>query len=577
MSCPLFRSLYLALVLSLGFSASSPLCAALIFVDEASDEVVDDNNCSLREAILAANSNQAVDACAAGNSSGSDGVFVLIGQSGLTIELDSPLELTDTVDILGPGIDNLVLVPGAAGAYPAFRIDVANAGEDVDLSGLRIEGFQDSAVQIVNADQVMFDQVGFDANTAPSVGGAINAQSFPFGPTQSLTELTLRNSEFMQNNASSLYGGAVYIGGTISDAADFDLTVERTVFLNNRASREGGAIAAAVSSGQLLISESVFQDNFTTIGVNNFFQGGAVISDFASTRISGSLFINNDSTLGRSVASGSSQTSASVAMTINNSTFINDAPPFPDAQAEIHIGRNEVRVQYSTFQLASRAALRTTVAGTARIVGTLFAVDVPACEGAGTFISAGSNLESSGDSCTSQGSDLPFTQVDLLPLNDYGGPTETLPPHPASTAVDGGPLSCEDATGNSILNVDQRGEGRPRDGDASGGLGQCDIGAFEWPNADLLVISFGGGGLGQVQVLGEFPLTCDGPNACQLPLPENQTYTLAAIPAPGNQFTGWGGACSGHGSCQVTLDIFRFVSAGFELRPDEIFSSRFEN
>ncbi|AKS43148.1 CSLREA domain-containing protein [Wenzhouxiangella marina] len=571
------RALCSILFISLGTLISGPLSAALIFVDEPSDAVVNDNNCSLREAVLAANTNQAVDDCAAGDSSGPDGVFVLIGQTGLTISLQAPLVVTDTTNIIGPGIDNLVLVPGGAGTFPAFEIDVANAGEDFSLSNLRIEGFQDSAVQIVNADQVLFDRVGFDANVAPTVGGAINSRSFPVGPTQSLTELTLRDSEFVQNNASSLYGGAVYIGGSISDAADFDLTVEGSVFINNRADREGGAIAAAVSSGLLVIRESVFQDNLTSIGANAFYQGGALISDFASTQISGSLFINNDSTLGRSIASGSSQTSAPVAMTITNSTFINDVPPFPDAQAEIHVDQNETRIQYSSFQLSARAAIRAGSAGTARLIGSLFVTDVPPCEGDGSFLSSGYNLETHGDSCTSQASDLPFTDVELLPLGDYGGPTETLPPHPASAAVDAGPLSCEDATGNSVLTVDQRGEARPRDGNASGGLGQCDIGAFEWGNAYMLSVGFPGTGGGQVSLVDDLPLGCDAPDFCQLPLPRDQSYTLVASPAPGSQFNGWGGACSGQGPCVVNLTTARVVTADFEVVSDSIFSSRFEN
>ncbi len=569
-----WRALALCCLLLCG---SGPLSAALIFVDEASDLVANDNNCSLREAIQAANTNQAVDDCAAGDSSGSDGVFVLLGQTGLTIELSSPLLITDTIDILGPGIDNLVLVPGDAGEYPALEIDVANTGEDFSLASLRIEGFQDSAVHIVNADRVEFDQVGFDGNVAPTVGGAINARSAPVGPTQSLTELTLRDSEFVQNNASTLYGGAVYIGGAVSDAADFDLTVEGCVFISNRADREGGAIAAAVSSGQLVISESVFEDNYTSIGVNSFFQGGALISDFASTRISRSLFINNDSTVGRSIASGSSQTSAPVAMTITNSTFVNDAPPIPDAQAEIHVDQGETRVQYSSFQLSARAAIRTSSAGTARLVGSLFATDVPPCEGDGSFLSSGYNLETHGDSCTSQASDLPFADVELLPLGDYGGPTETLPPHPASAAVDAGSLSCEDATGNSVLTVDQRGEARPRDGNASGGLGQCDIGAFEWGNAYMLSVGFPGTGGGQVSLVDDLPLGCDAPDFCQLPLPRDQSYTLVASPAPGSQFNGWGGACSGQGPCVVNMTTARVVTADFEVVSDSIFSSRFEN
>ncbi|HEX4463872.1 MAG TPA: PKD domain-containing protein [Solirubrobacterales bacterium] len=43
--------------------------------------------------------------------------------------------------------------------------------------------------------------------------------------------------------------------------------------------------------------------------------------------------------------------------------------------------------------------------------------------------------------------------------------------------------------------------------------------------------------------------------------------TLTTTPASGSEFTGWSGACSGTGACQVTMDEARSVSAGFEPEP----------
>ncbi len=42
--------------------------------------------------------------------------------------------------------------------------------------------------------------------------------------------------------------------------------------------------------------------------------------------------------------------------------------------------------------------------------------------------------------------------------------------------------------------------------------------------------------------------------------------TLAAPPTFGSVFTGWGGACSGTGSCQVTMDAAKSVTANFQLQ-----------
>lgn len=46
------------------------------------------------------------------------------------------------------------------------------------------------------------------------------------------------------------------------------------------------------------------------------------------------------------------------------------------------------------------------------------------------------------------------------------------------------------------------------------------------------------------------------------------TVTLNAVPASGYTFSGWSGACSGSGVCQVTMDIARNVTATFSINGD---------
>lgn len=47
----------------------------------------------------------------------------------------------------------------------------------------------------------------------------------------------------------------------------------------------------------------------------------------------------------------------------------------------------------------------------------------------------------------------------------------------------------------------------------------------------------------------------------------NTSVSLTAIPADGNRFTGWSGACQGTGSCNILIDSAKSVTAGFELVP----------
>jgi List-Bact-rpt repeat protein len=53
--------------------------------------------------------------------------------------------------------------------------------------------------------------------------------------------------------------------------------------------------------------------------------------------------------------------------------------------------------------------------------------------------------------------------------------------------------------------------------------------------------------------------------ACRAQLEAGTAVTLTAAAAAGSVFTGWTGACSGTGSCQLALDGDRSVTAGFDL------------
>ena len=93
---------------------------------------------------------------------------------------------------------------------------------------------------------------------------------------------------------------------------------------------------------------------------------------------------------------------------------------------------------------------------------------------------------------------------------------------------------------------------------------QAAIGTLLWPAAPPqreLVITISGS-----------PGIVTGPGIactpdCSESYPSGTSVTLAANPKPGSVFVGWGGACSGTGPCQVTLDAARSVTATFDPAP----------
>jgi hypothetical protein len=91
-------------------------------------------------------------------------------------------------------------------------------------------------------------------------------------------------------------------------------------------------------------------------------------------------------------------------------------------------------------------------------------------QGAATWTSNGYNVESPGNSCrfdqATDQFDVTAAELNLGPLQDYGGPTETHALLPGSVAIDRIPGAM------CVVSEDQRGEPRP------GGT-MCDVGAFE--------------------------------------------------------------------------------------------------
>jgi hypothetical protein len=73
-----------------------------------------------------------------------------------------------------------------------------------------------------------------------------------------------------------------------------------------------------------------------------------------------------------------------------------------------------------------------------------------------------------------------------------------------------------------------------------------------------------------ISVSGEGAVRAQGvecKSACTQRLPVGTHLVLEAAPNTGANFSGWGGACSGNGACQLTLDADKSVTAAFQTPP----------
>jgi len=80
------------------------------------------------------------------------------------------------------------------------------------------------------------------------------------------------------------------------------------------------------------------------------------------------------------------------------------------------------------------------------------------------------------------------------------------------------------------------------------------------PNPFTLIVAKAGNGSGTIT---SSPAGIDCGPTCSTSYTANTVVALTASPAAGSTFTGWGGACSGSGACQVTMNAPKLVTATF--------------
>jgi hypothetical protein len=95
-------------------------------------------------------------------------------------------------------------------------------------------------------------------------------------------------------------------------------------------------------------------------------------------------------------------------------------------------------------------------------------------------------------------------------------------------------------------------------------LGEIEVLAGITPVSHTLSVTKAGTGSGTVT---SNPAGIDCGASCSYDFAETTLVTLTASPDSGSTFTGWSGACTGTGSCQVTMDAAKSVNAGFATTP----------
>ena len=277
-------SLAVALIAGIGLIVRPMASArtAAITVNTTTDDDTVNGNCTLREAIRAANLDQAVDACSAG--SGADtidlpaGTYVLaLPGAGENSAATGDLDVTEALTILGAGKVNTVI--NGNGLDRVFDIY-----DPMQISGVTITGGDAGSEPgggIRAADAVTLTNSRVSNNTTAGAGGGINT-------TSSSIHLTVIDTRIYSNTAT-LDGGGIYNFGVV--------TLVNSLVSGNTAGNGGGISSqktlqlvnstisgnyAAASGGGLKVVGTADLYN-VTITDNAAIEGGGVYVPTAGT------------------------------------------------------------------------------------------------------------------------------------------------------------------------------------------------------------------------------------------------------------------------------------------------------
>jgi CSLREA domain-containing protein len=397
---------------------------ATIDVTTTNDDLTNNGNCSLREAIRAANTDTAVDACLAGDSVDTillpAGIYTLsIAGANENADETGDLDISGNLTIRGAGTDTTII-----------------DGNQLD----RVFDIQPLATITIASLMVQ------NGASGDSSGGAI-----------------LHNGAALALSHVKLRGNTTRIGGGIASTSA--LTLDNSSISDNVAFDRGGGIS---NTGTLTMTNS-------TVSGNSAGRGGGINS-------AGPLSITSSAVISNTAERGGGVDNTSVLTMTNSTISSNEAGRGGgvDNTGTLVLNSNTI-----TANQAGQVGGIFNAGGSVKIGNTILAGNKlqggQSSDCAGTLTSNGYNLLQVTQDCTITGDttgNMVGADPDLAALQDNGGPTLTHALLLGSLAIDAGspPQRCSDV--GACPPTDQRGDSRPSDGDGDG-QARCDIGAFE--------------------------------------------------------------------------------------------------
>lgn len=465
-----------------------PVYAAEITVNTTDDEFFPDGDCSLRDAIQAANLDAPVDGCTAG--SGADIIRLAVGTYLISLpglgedeNMIGDLDIIGDLSLIGANQSTTIIDTNSNDRVldvHSGTVTVANVTIQGGIGYGEASGIRNYGLLTLNDVTVRGNQEGIGlSNTGTLV---LNRSTVSWNVTVSVASgidnagTAILNDSFVSFNSSTgetpgtglgiVNTGSLILNHTTVDANQGGLLNSGTANLtdstvSNNESRGVGA-GGINNRGKLTLVNTTISQNATSSCC-----GGGISNSGSATLINSTVSGNiatSDPELGASHGGGIFNSGD---LTLLNATITNNSTRNFFPQQAI-MGDGGGIFNSGTVNLGN-----TIIAGNTDAGG-----ETPDC--AGTLNSRGYNLIQTITGCTIVGDttgNLLGVNPRLGPLQNNGGPTQThalLPDSPAIDRANPAPPASE----WTCRATDQRGVARPQDGNGDG-LARCDMGAFE--------------------------------------------------------------------------------------------------
>ncbi len=256
------------------------------------------------------------------------------------------------------------------------------------------------------------------------------------------------------------FGGGIYAYTNVS------LTLNSMVLTSNHSGYDGGAVLAI---GPLTVTNTTFSNNSVDPGS----YAAALYAIGGPATVSTSTFYNNTAFLGSAIYI--SAYLAGMTVTVSDSTFVNDSTPNGGSGAIFNSSGATLNIHDSTFWnniagISQGGSLNN--AGTMTVTDSV--VGAPGTPTAAQLCYSTAGCPATGDG---NGNVVGGDSLDLSPLGDYGGSTETMLPEAGSPVICAGKSGTPwaETVSGTALTTDQR--GMPLDSSCS--AGETDAGAVQ--------------------------------------------------------------------------------------------------